>query len=220
MVHDLTEERHRDQELKLKATMIQEVHHRVKNNLQAVASLLRMQARRMAQPEARQALDEAVGRILSVSVIHEFLSQAEEQRINIRDVCHRIVTQVEAVAIAPDRDIRLQVQGPSIYLPSRQATACALVVNELLENALRHGFQSRRAGVVTISLNDRGDEVGISVQDQEAQLADRHEAGQGEGLGLLIVRTLVEEELGGRFELLSGPGVSAVISFPKSSGLE
>jgi two-component sensor histidine kinase len=219
MVHDLTDERLRDQELRLKATMIQEVHHRVKNNLQAVASLLRMQARRMELPEARKALDEAVGRILSVSVIHEFLSQAEDQLINIRDVCHRIVTQVETVVIAPEREIRLQVRGPSLYLPSRQATACALVVNELLENALEHGLQARKSGAVTIRLHDGGDVVSISVQDEDAELPEEFEPERGDGLGLYIVRTLVEEELRGQFELRGEPGVSAVITFPKRSSL-
>jgi len=217
MMHDLTDERQREKELRLKATMIQEVHHRVKNNLQSVASLLRMEARRSDVPEVQQALHEAVGRILSVSVIHEFLSQAEDQLINIRDVCHRIVTQVQAVVIAPERNICLEVHGPSIYLPSRQATACALVVNELLENALEHGYGVRRAGAVAICLHDRGDEVCIAVEDQEGRLPEGFDTEGGGGLGLQIVRTLVEEELKGQFQLRAGPGVSAVISFPKRS---
>lgn len=216
MVHDLTEERLREEELRLKATMVQEVHHRVKNNLQAVASLLRMQARRMeGQPEARQALQEAVGRILSVAVIHEFLSEAEEQRINIREVCQRIVAQLQAVNVAPDKKIRLEVQGPSIYLPSRQATACALVVNELLENALKHGYQGRQTGSITVTLHDGGDVVGIDVQDAGGQLPAGFDLDRESGLGLQIVRTLVEEELRGRFELRANGGVTAVIVFPK-----
>jgi two-component sensor histidine kinase len=152
-------------------------------------------------------------------VIHEFLSQAEDQLINIRDVCHRIVTQVEAVVIAPEREICLEVRGPSIYLPSRQATACALVVNELLENAIEHGYRTRKAGAVAIKLDDRGDEVSIAVHDQEGELPDDFDAGRGSGLGLQIVRTLVEEELKGQFQLRAEPGVSAVICFPKRSTL-
>ena len=216
MVRDLTEERLREEELRLKATMVQEVHHRVKNNLQAVASLLRMQARRLeGQPEARQALQEALGRILSVAVIHEFLSEAEEQRINIRDVCQRIIAQLRAVNITPDREIRLEVQGPSIYLPSRQATACALVVNELLENALKHGYQGRETGAITVTLRDGGDVVGIDVQDAGGQLPEDFDLDREAGLGLQIVRTLVEEDLRGRFDLRANGGVTAVIVFPK-----
>jgi two-component sensor histidine kinase len=219
MVRDLTDERLREKELRLKATMVQEVHHRVKNNLQAVASLLRMQSRRLQHQEGRQALDEAVGRILSVAVIHEFLSQAEDQLINIRDVCQRIIAQLQAVAIAPDRDIQLEVRGPSIYLPSRQATACALVVNELLENALEHGCRGRRAGAVVVRLHDGGDEVSIGVHDEEGQLPKGFDVESESGLGLRIVRMLVEEELRGQFELRAGTGVSAVMVFPKRSPL-
>jgi len=220
MVHDLTDERRRERELSLKATMVQEVHHRVKNNLQAVASLLRMQARRMELPEAQQALQEAVGRILSVSVIHEFLSQSEDQLINIRDVCHRIVTQLQSVVVDPEKHILLEVRGASVYLSSRQATACALVVNELLENALEHGYRGRMAGSVSVLLADLGDEVHITVQDRGGELPLGFDAQTGGGLGLRIVRTLVEEELRGRFRLLADSGVSAVIEFPKRSALE
>ena len=215
MVHDATEARLKEEELRLKATMIREVHHRVKNNLQTVASLLRMQARRMEQPEARQALQEAVGRVLSVAVIHEFLSQAEEQRINIRDVCQRIVAQLRAVAMAPDREIRLGVRGPSIYLPSRQATACALVVNELLQNALEHGCRERHGSAVTVTLHDGGDEVRIEVRDEGGQLPADFDLERKSGLGLQIVRTLVEDDLKGHFELRADGGVSAEIVFPK-----
>ena len=220
MVHDLTDERSREKELRLKATMVQEVHHRVKNNLQAVASLLRMQERRMVLPEAQQALQEAVGRILSVSVIHEFLSQSEDQLINIRDVCHRIVTQLQSVVVDPEKQIVLEVEGDSVYLPSRQATACALVVNELLENALEHGYRRRRAGSVTVLLADLGDEVHITVLDTEGDLPQGFDPQSDGGLGLRIVRTLVEEELKGQFKLLAAGGVSAVIEFPKRSALE
>lgn len=214
MVRDLTEARRREQELKLKATMIREVHHRVKNNLQTVASLLRMQARRQEQPEARRALLEAVSRVLSVAVIHEFLSLAEEQRINIRDVCQRIVAQLRAVAMTPDREVRLEVQGPSIYLPSKQATACALVVNELLQNALEHGGEWEEK-LVTVTLYDGGDMVTIEVQDERGRLPADFNLERESGLGLQIVRTLVEDTLKGRFELQADGGVVAAITFPK-----
>ena len=215
MVSDLTEARRRERELKLKATMIREVHHRVKNNLQTVASLLRMQARRLEQPEARRALQEAVARVLSVAVIHEFLSLAEEQRINIRDVCQRIVAQLREVAMTPDREVRLEVHGPSIYLPSKQATACALVVNELLQNALEHGGVERRGGTVTVTLHDGGDSVSIEVRDEGGRLPAGFDLERESGLGLQIVRTLVEDTLKGRFELQADGGVVAAIAFPK-----
>jgi two-component sensor histidine kinase len=219
MVHDLTDERMRENELRLKATMVQEVHHRVKNNLQAVASLLRMQARRLKDPEASKALYESVGRILSVSVIHEFLSQSEGQLINIRDVCQRIAAQIEGMASGLGKSIRFEVRGPSIYIPSRQATACALAVNELLENAVRHGYGNREAGAVLVQLYDGGDVVNIAVHDEDARLPQDFDLDSDSGLGLQIVRALVEEDLRGSFRLRAVAGVSAAIEFPKAASL-
>jgi two-component system, sensor histidine kinase PdtaS len=119
MVHDATEERRKRLELEVKSTMIQEVHHRVKNNLQNIAALLRMQARRTedrcgnaSRPSKR--LSRAS---LSVAVIHEFLSLDESQSINIRDVCQRIVAQTRQV-VAPDQQIDMTIEGPVIYLPA------------------------------------------------------------------------------------------------------
>ena len=162
MVHDATEERRKRQELKVKTTMIQEVHHRVKNNLQTIAAVLRMQARRRRRMRStQQALKEAINRILSVAVIHEFLSLDESQTINVRDVCQRIVAQTRQVLVEPGQLIDLSVEGPAIYLPSQQATASALVINELIQNALEHGFENPEAGRRSrFTLTDSGEPCG------------------------------------------------------------
>ena len=130
--------------------MIQEVHHRVKNNLQTIAAVLRMQARRAEEGSTQQALKEAITRILSVAVIHEFLSLDESQSINVRDVCQRIVAQTRQVLV-PGQMIDFSVEGPAIYLPSQQATACALVINELIQNALEHGFEHRSRAQIRVT---------------------------------------------------------------------
>jgi hypothetical protein len=115
MIHDATEERRKRAELEVKSTMIQEVHHRVKNNLQNVAAVLRMQQRRAQETETRQALTEAISRVLSVAVIHEFLSLDESQTINIRDVCQRIVTQTRQL-IAKGQKFDFVLDGYLLYL--------------------------------------------------------------------------------------------------------
>lgn len=216
MVHDNTEALRKAQELQVLTTMVQEVHHRVKNNLQTVASILRMQARRAESEEARLLLHEAVNRVLAVSVIHEFLSRDEQQVINIRDVCQRIVTQTQRAAMQPEKSIALQVDGPSIYLPSQQATACALVANELLLNALEHAFQGRSRGSVTLNLTDRGDEAVLQVSDDGIGLPANFDLDAAESLGLSIVRTLVEGDLKGRLVLEPGqPGTRVIVTFQK-----
>jgi two-component system, sensor histidine kinase PdtaS len=216
MVHDATEERRKRQELEVKTTMIQEVHHRVKNNLQTIAAVLRMQARRAEDGSTQQALKEAINRILSVAVIHEFLSLDESQTINVRDVCQRIVAQTRQVLV-PGQLIEFSVEGPAIYLPSQQATACALVMNELIQNALEHGFGDKKRGTVTITLADNGDTVQVDIWDDGDPLPDDFSLDVPTSLGLQIVRTLVQGDLRGQVKLENGAGgVIAKVSFPKT----
>jgi len=214
-IHDETEERRKEQELKVKTTMIQEVHHRVKNNLQVIAALLRMQARRVASKENRRILEDSVNRVLSIAVVHDFLSQHSSQAINIREVGRRIIQQTQESTLDPTKGITLALEGPSIYLSAQQATACALVINELLQNAVEHGYVRLPGGKITIHLEDQGDQVEIAVTDDGQGLPPDFSLDQVESLGLQIVRTLAQDDLRGEFELLNGHGVRAIVRFPK-----
>ncbi|MGA9351222.1 MAG: sensor histidine kinase [Anaerolineae bacterium] len=216
-VHDETEVRRKERELKVKSAMIQEIHHRVKNNLQIIAGLLRMQGRRSKSDEVRRALDDSVARILSVAVVHEFFSQQEARVINIKDVSQRIVTHTRQGILQPDKRIRLTLSGPSIYLPAQQATTCALVINELLQNAVEHGYERKPGGTISVNLQDDGDSVVIAVADDGQGLPDDFSLEQADSLGLQIVQTLVQDDLKGQFELREGDGVSAIVTFPKQT---
>ncbi len=216
MIHDDTEARQRARELMIKTTMIKEVHHRVKNDLQTVASLLRMQTRRMQAPEAKAALGEAVNRILSIAVIHEFLSEQDNRVINIREVAQRIIQQMEQGVLAPEQHIMMHLSGPNIYLPARQATSCALVINELLQNALEHGFDAHvGGGTITLSFEDHGDGVELVVHDNGHGLPANFSLQNVDSLGLRIVQMLVTEDLKGRIDLQDDHGVAAIVRFPK-----
>jgi two-component sensor histidine kinase/PAS domain-containing protein len=220
LVHDDTEARQRARELMVKTTMIKEVHHRVKNDLQTVASLLRMQARRLKTDEAKAALAEAVNRVLSVAVIHEFLSAQDTRAINLRDVAQRIVHQMQAGLLDPNRQISFAVRGPNIYLPARQATSCALIINELLQNALEHGFDLRESdktarGAIELTFEDHGDAVGLIVHDDGRALPPDFSLDRVDSLGLRIVQMLVTQDLKGQIDLQSDHGVSAIVRFPK-----
>lgn len=218
LVKDLTETRQKAQELKVKAVMIKEVHHRVKNNLQMLVSIMRMQARRAFTEEARHLLYESINRILSMAVIHESLSEGEDQVLNLRDVVQRIVAQVQMSTVGPVSDIRLQVvHADDVMLPTSKATACALVVNELLLNSVEHGFSQVSGGQVWIYLYDRGDSVEIQVLDNGRGLSEGFSMESNTSLGLDIIRTLVQDDLKGTFELIPGQetGTQAVVSFPK-----
>lgn len=215
-IHDDTDARARERELKIKTTMIKEVHHRVKNDLQTVAALLRMQSRRMQTDEARNALGEAVNRILSIAVIHEFLSAQDSRIINIRDIAGRILNQMQSGVLDPNREIKLRLQGPNIFLTARQATSCALVINELLQNALEHGFDLReRGGTISMLFQDLGDRVELRVHDDGRGLPENFDLNTVDSLGLRIVRMLVTDDLKGTIEMVSENGVSAIVNFPK-----
>jgi two-component sensor histidine kinase len=216
-VRDLTESRRREQELRVKTAMIQEVHHRVKNNLQTIAALLRIQARRMTDETGRLAVEEAVARILSVAIIHEFLSDQNSRIINIKEVSSRILAQMRQGVLGPDKDICLELNGPPIYLPARQATACALVINELMQNAVEHGFKERSKGCVYVALQDEGDSVVVRVRDDGSGLPADFHIETAESLGLQIVQTLVRGDLQGTIEMHNqSDGAEAIVKFPKA----
>ena len=217
-IHDETESRRQEEELRVKVAMIQEIHHRVKNNLQTIASLLRLQARRAETEGVRRALQEGINRVLSVAVIHEFLAHQDARVINIRDVSQRIINQIRESVLDGEKGIRLDLRGPSISLPTQAATACALVINELLQNALEHGYERQEGGTVTVHLQDNGEQITIAVDDDGVGLPAEFDLEQTGSLGLQIVRTLAQGDLKGNFELhRRDKGVSAVVTFPKQT---
>lgn len=215
MIHDATAARREEKEARIRAAMIQEIHHRVKNNLQTIASLLRLQSRRTDSEEIRQVLLDSVSRILSVAVVHEFLSEHESRVINIKDVSRRILDQLRKGVMRDEQGIRFNLRGPNIYLPTQQATACALIINELLQNALEHGFSSLEGGEIFVELEDDADRVTLRISDSGMGLPDGFDLEQDSHLGLTIVQTLVKDDLRGGFELGNGHGVEAIVTFPK-----
>ena len=218
IIHDITDERRKEQELKIKSAMIKEIHHRVKNNLQTIAALLRLQARRTGSPEVGEMLNETINRILSIAVVHEFLAHDESNIVNVREVSQRIITEVARSILDPEKRIRFSLEGDDIYLPTQHATSCALIINELLQNAVEHGYATRSEGTITVRLQEDADEHVIEIVDDGQGLVAESGRGQEISLGLQIVRTLVREDLKGRFELrnLDGRGARAVVAFPKS----
>ena len=218
-VSDVTDSRRREQELRVKAAMIQEIHHRVKNNLQTIASLLRMQSRRVEDETARQVLDEGVSRILSVAVVHEFLSHDEGSVINIREVAQRIINHTVQGILDPEKGIHLALRGKGFSLVAQQATACALVLNELLQNAVEHGYADRSGGTIIVNLIEENGDAVIEIADDGEGLPADFDLDHSSSLGLRIVQTLVREDLKGTFHLTDSAnndrGVRAVVRFPR-----
>jgi len=218
LVNDITEERERDQELKVKSAMIKEVHHRLKNNLQLLISAMRMQSRRAQTSEARQLLQEAINRLLSMSVIHESLSYSEGDALNLRDVISQIVPQTQTSLVGPHRHIRIRIiEADDIILPTNKVTTCALVFNELLLNAVKHGFEKQDQGEIRIYLHDLGDSVELIMDDTGQGLPENFSPEENASIGLDIIRTLVQDDLKGSitFATRQEGGTRAKLLFPK-----
>ena len=215
IIQDVTDEERKEQELKIKTAMIQEIHHRVKNNLNTIASLLRLQARRGNGSPAAEDLQLAVNRILSIGVVHEFLSKDDGAAINMHEVCNRIVGEVRHGTLDPDKQIEIRLEGAKqFYLPTQQATSCALIINELLQNAVEHGYRDRAEGTIVVRLEETDDSMLVEIRDDGAGLPDDFKL-EDSGLGLRIIRTLVQEDLKGQFSLENGQGTRALVSFPR-----
>lgn len=216
-IHDVTDETEKERELRIKSAMIKEIHHRVKNNLQTIASLLRLQARRTGSPEVGAMLQETINRILSIAVIHEFLAHQDASNIDMQEVAQRIISEVSRSIVDPEKRIHFSFDSAAVRLPTQQATSCALVINELLHNAVEHGFASINEGSVHVRLSLADDRVVVEVLDDGEALPPGFDPRQGESLGLHIVQTLVHEDLKGIFSLVNGEtgGARAVVSFPR-----
>jgi two-component sensor histidine kinase len=194
-----------------------EMHHRVKNNLQNIASLLRMQLRRLDRVPAEQALSDSIARIMSIALVHDTLSQGEIGMVDLGRLVGSISKFSESEA-ANRPVITLDVSGPAIMIPSREATSLALVVNELVQNAVQHGIKEKNKGRLLIRVEQKDGDVSVLVLDDGPGLPEYFDPGKDGNLGLTIVRTLVKEELKGQFEINCSTGTCARISFPSPQG--
>jgi two-component sensor histidine kinase len=218
LVRDITELRHLDRQLLTKDATIREIHHRVKNNLQTVAALLRLQARRLELPEARAALDEAVRRVGSIALVHETLALTLDEAVAFDDITDQVITMVGDVAGAgdePGAGIAVLRRGSFGLLAAGVATPLAMVLTELLQNAVEHGLAGV-GGQVEVLVSRREHELIVTVADDGHGLPEGFSADESSRLGLRIVRTLVLSELAGALELRPRPGggTEAVVTVP------
>ena len=194
LVRDVSELRRRERELLTKDATIREIHHRVKNNLQTVAALLRMQSRRLPDNEARAALDEAVRRVGTIALVHETLSQGFEETVDFDEIAARGLAAVVEVATR-DVPVRAERSGSFGRLRAEDATALAMVVTELVHNAIEHGL-ARTGGVVSVRAERSGDEgdelLTVMVTDDGAGMPLGFDP-VGSGLGTQIVTSLIQD---------------------------
>jgi two-component sensor histidine kinase len=213
LLQNVTELRRRERELVTKDATIREIHHRVKNNLQTVSALLRLQSRRIDDPAAAAALDEAVRRIASIALVHETLSNSTETTVAFDEVLTSLVTH--ALELSPRMgQLSIERIGQLGSLESRIATPLSLVVTELMHNALEHGL-SESGTRLTIQMQRYSNEGLVTISDDGVGLPDGFDLSTSANLGLQIVRTLTENELKGELKLESTQqGTAARLRFP------
>ena len=213
LCRDVTEVRHQERELITKDATIREIHHRVKNNLQTVASLLRIQARRTHSDVAREALGQAMRRVAAIAVVHDTLSEGLNQNVDFDAVFDRVLMLITEVASTHNTTVRPTFKGSFGVLPSEYATPLALALTELVTNAVEHGLAGREDGIVEIVAKRTEDVLSAKVRDNGVGLP---EGKVGSGLGTQIVRTLIQGELGGTIDwhTLMGSGTEVTIEMP------
>jgi two-component sensor histidine kinase len=202
LLRDVTDLRRRDRELVTKDATIREIHHRVKNNLQTVAALLRLQARRIESVRGREALDEAVRRVGAIAVVHETLSQTYEEEVEFDAVADQLLALVSEVGTEDGAAgaVRIRREGSFGTIGSDVATPLAMVLTEVLQNAMEHAFPDGRTGQVDVAVSTGEHGLVVRVSDDGVGLPADFDPEATSSLGLSIVRTLVGE-LGGSLRI-------------------
>lgn len=198
--------------LVINASVVREMHHRVKNNLQTIAMLLRLQMSAASSLNAEDVLTETINRILSIAAVHETLSEQGLRVVDVKDVLERVMRSLGETMSGSEKMIELRVIGDRLILPSREATSLTLATSELVQNAIKHAFPGYARGRIEVLLYAGTDEHQVIVEDDG--VGSSRSPSSAKGLGLQIVEALVED-LKGWLELIpSLQGTRAVIRFP------
>ena len=221
LLRDISELRRRDRMLLSKDATIREVHHRVKNNLQTISSLLRLQARRVGPSQGQDALKEAERRIRSIAVVHEILSREIGDQVSFPEIVSAIVRLAEE-SIMPSLPVKIVVKGSASDLDARVATPLALVLAELIQNSIDHAFgssfgvQNGETGLVEVFLNQQDNVLDMIVADNGVGFPEGFDPEKTLSLGLLIVGDIVVSQLGGAMDIRNDNGAKIVLTIPLS----
>ena len=219
LLRDVTDLRRRDRLLVSKDATIREVHHRVKNNLQTISSLLRLQGRRLGSEEARTALQEAERRIRSIAMVHEVLSRDPGDQVALAEIVRSLTHMAEDAAVSFEGPVRIELDGEPGEVPAEVATPLAVVVAELLQNAVEHAFagpgpweESRRR--VGIEFDNDGQDLIVTVWDNGCGLPEGFDVDRTTSLGLSLVRDLVTGQLAGTITMKVDRGTRVTLNLP------
>lgn len=212
LIKDITDIKQKEKELIFKSVVLKEIHHRVKNNLQTIASILRLQSRRINIPEAKKSFNESISRILSIAAVHEVLAQNGIEDIDIKNILSKIKDNTIRNGIQCNKKISIELLGDSFNVNSDKATSIAIVVNELLENSVKHAFNETLEGNIQILIKKGIMYSSISIIDNGKGFDFNLK--KNDSLGLTIVNSIVKDKLSGDITIESNDnGTKAVFNF-------
>lgn len=209
LMKDITEVREKEKEIILKSVAIREIHHRVKNNLQTIASLLSLQSRRINNNLVNKAFNESINRILGIAVTHEFLAQNGVDDVDLKTIVTKIKNNTIKYGLSTMKNIKISIEGESITINSDKATSIALVVNELLQNSLEHAFGEKSEGLIDIWIQRGSVYSSIAIMDNGSGFDIK--AIRRDSLGLNIVKSIVKDKLHGHLNMESSESGTKII---------
>jgi len=202
--------------LVVRTAVLQEMHHRVKNSLQTIASLLRLQVRMGKFESPKEALTQSINRIQSIATVHELLSNENLDDVSIKRLADNILSATARGLLPDARRVNLSVQGEDFLLPSGQATYVALILNELIQNAVEHGLKGNIGHELIVAVSRDEDYITVEVINDGEPLPPDFDPRRSRNLGLRIVESLVRDNLLGEFTLTSENGwTRSVVRFPR-----
>ncbi|WP_277300582.1 sensor histidine kinase [Veillonella montpellierensis] len=216
LLKDRTLVSQKEKELLVKNSVIKEIHHRVKNNLQTVAGLLRMEARRSQSPEVKSALQEGISRIESMALVHDIVSHYEADYVSIRSIYEEL-TRLLTNALVSDKDhITCIYEGDEVIIRSNQASYISLILNELISNSIKHGIQNE-CGTIILSVEEQGHLIMLSIKNTGKPFPPNFSVSTSKRLGLHIIQNLVENELHGTLTIdqATKEGANVMITIEK-----
>lgn len=213
LIRDQSELKEKEKKIVVQSAVIREIHHRVKNNLQTVSSLLNLQARRLKHPELQTAFRESINRINSLSLVHDMLARQGLEETDASELLDRITKLLVASMAKPGQRIEMSLHAEPLAMTAEQATQLALVVNELIQNSMTHAFAPSDDGWIVLELREANGMVTVSYQDSGPGMT--HPKADESHLGMQIIRTLVMDGLHGTLHHGDAPnGFRLTITFP------
>ncbi|WP_110953414.1 sensor histidine kinase [Anaerosinus massiliensis] len=216
-VQDVTELRQKEKQLDMQSIIIEEINHRVKNTLQNVISLLRLQMRRSRWKSVKNEFTACIHRVLAIAKVYEVFTYQSRDLVNLYELADYILENIVRSSVLPEQNVKTVVEGQDIFIHASQAVPVALVLNELIFNCLKHGIKDAPSGEIHITIQQLGERINLKILDSgKAGETLLEKFGEKESkLGLYIVRLLICEQLGGTFKLEPyGKFVIADLSFP------